>query len=52
MRKPQSSVYSWPAIERIIRIHRLIENKEYPKCTRVGVLWNLARFSAGGRQRD
>ena len=35
MRKPQSSVYSWPAIERMMRIHRLIENKEYPNCTKI-----------------
>ena len=30
MRKPQASVYCWPAIERMMRIHQLIENKEYP----------------------
>src|SRR5882724_7922154 len=35
MRKRQSSVYSWPAIERMMRIHRLIENKEYPNCTKI-----------------
>jgi len=35
MRKVQSSVYSWPAIERMMRIHRLIENKEYPNCTKI-----------------
>jgi len=35
MRKPQSSVYSWPAIERMMRIHRLIENKEYPNCAKI-----------------
>ena len=30
MRKVQTSVFCWPAIERMQRIHRLIENKEYP----------------------
>ncbi len=32
MRKPRTTVYSWPAIERMLRIHQLIENKEYPNC--------------------
>lgn len=32
MRKVQTSVFCWPAIERMQRIHRLIENKEYPNC--------------------
>jgi predicted DNA-binding transcriptional regulator YafY len=35
MRKAQNSVYSWPAIERMMRIHRLIENKEYPNCSKI-----------------
>src|ERR1039458_4655290 len=35
MRKVQSSVYSWPAIERMMRIHRLVENKEYPNCSKM-----------------
>ena len=35
MQKPQNSVYSWPAIERMMRIHRLIENKEYPNCSKI-----------------
>ena len=30
MRRVQTSVYCWPAIERMMRIHQLIENKEYP----------------------
>ncbi|HOX60140.1 MAG TPA: WYL domain-containing protein [Verrucomicrobiota bacterium] len=30
MRKAQASIYCWPAIERMMRIHQLIENKEYP----------------------
>jgi len=33
MRKQRNSVFSWPAIERMMRIHRLIENKEYPNCS-------------------
>ncbi len=33
MRKVQTSVFCWPAIERMQRIHRLIENKEYPNCS-------------------
>ncbi len=33
MKRPQTSVFCWPAIERMQRIHRLIENKEYPNCT-------------------
>ncbi len=35
MRKPQSTVYSWPAIERMIQIHRLLENNEYPNCSNI-----------------
>jgi predicted DNA-binding transcriptional regulator YafY len=35
MRKGRNSVYSWPAIERMMRIHRLIENKEYPNCSKI-----------------
>ena len=35
MRKVQTSVYCWPAIERMMRIHRLIENKEYPNCSKM-----------------
>jgi|ERR1043166_4589242 predicted DNA-binding transcriptional regulator YafY len=35
MRKPQNSVYSWPAIERMMRIHQLIVNKEYPNCSNI-----------------
>jgi len=30
MRKAQTTVYCWPAIERMMRIHQLIENREYP----------------------
>lgn len=32
MRKLQASVFCWPAIERMQRIYRLIENGEYPNC--------------------
>lgn len=35
MKKVQRSVFSWPAIERMQRIHRLIENKEYPNCSQL-----------------
>ena len=35
MRKVQTSVFCWPAIERMQRIHRLIENKEYPNCSKM-----------------
>jgi len=35
MRKVQTSVFCWPAIERMQRIHRLIENKEYPNCRKM-----------------
>src|ERR1044071_3604467 len=35
MKRTQTSVYSWPAIERMMRIHRLIENKEYPNCSKI-----------------
>lgn len=35
MRKVQKSVFGWPAIERMQRIHRLIENKEYPNCKKM-----------------
>ncbi len=35
MRKVQTSVFRWPAIERMQRIHRLIENKEYPNCRKM-----------------
>lgn len=35
LRKVQNIVYSWPAIERMMRIHRLIENGEYPNCTKM-----------------
>src|ERR1044071_6587196 len=35
MKRTQTSVYSWPAIERMMRIHRLSENKEYPNCSKI-----------------
>lgn len=35
MRKVQASVICWPAIERMMRIHRLIENKGYPNCSKM-----------------
>ena len=35
MKRAQTSVFCWPAIERMLRIHRLIENKEYPNCRRM-----------------
>ena len=35
MRKVQTSVFCWPAIERMQQIHRLIENKEYPNCSKL-----------------
>src|SRR5512140_295357 len=35
MRKVQTSVFCWPAIERMQRIHRLVENKEYPNCAKM-----------------
>src|SRR5438128_414601 len=35
MRRVQNSVYSWPAIERMMQIHRLIQNREYPNCSKI-----------------
>jgi predicted DNA-binding transcriptional regulator YafY len=35
MRRVRRTVYSWPAIERMTRIHRLIENREYPNCHKI-----------------
>lgn len=35
MRKVQTSVFCWPTIERMQQIHRLIENKEYPNCSKL-----------------
>jgi proteasome accessory factor B len=35
MRKVQTSVFCCPAIERMQRIHRLLENKEYPNCSKM-----------------
>src|SRR6185437_7539613 len=35
MRKVQKSVFCWPAIERMHRIHSLIANKEYPNCIKL-----------------
>ena len=35
MKRVQSSVFCWLAIERMMRIHRLIENKEYPNCSNI-----------------
>jgi predicted DNA-binding transcriptional regulator YafY len=35
MKRVQTSVFCWPAIERMQRIHRLIENKEYPNCSKM-----------------
>src|SRR5260370_41610604 len=42
MRNAQSSVYSWPAIERMMRIHRLIENKEYPNCSKIAAEFEMS----------
>jgi predicted DNA-binding transcriptional regulator YafY len=33
MRKVQTSIFCWPAIERMQRIHQLIQNGEYPNCS-------------------
>ena len=35
MRKVRRGGYTWAAIERMMRIHRLIENKEYPNCSKI-----------------
>ncbi len=35
MRSPQTSVFCWRAIERMQRIHRLMENREYPNSTKL-----------------
>jgi proteasome accessory factor B len=42
MRKVQTSVFCWPAIERMQRIHRLIENKEYPNCSKMAVEFEMS----------
>jgi proteasome accessory factor B len=33
MKKAQTSVFCWPAIERMQQMHQLILNKEYPNCS-------------------
>ena len=33
MNKAQTSVFCWPAIERMQQMHQLIQNGEYPNCT-------------------
>jgi proteasome accessory factor B len=33
MKKAQTSVFCWPALERMQQIHQLIQNGEYPNCT-------------------
>jgi hypothetical protein len=35
MKRVRRTVYSWPAIERMTRLHRLIENREYPNCHKI-----------------
>src|SRR5512138_3183463 len=42
MRKLQTSVFCWPAIERMQRIHRLIENREYPNCSKLAAEFEMS----------
>jgi proteasome accessory factor B len=42
MRKVQTSVFCWPAIERMQRIHRLLENREYPNCSKMAAEFEMS----------
>ncbi len=42
MRRVQTSLFCWPAIERMQRIHQLIENKEYPNCRKMAAEFEMS----------
>jgi hypothetical protein len=41
MKKAQTSVFCWPAIERMQQMHQLILNGEYPNCSTM--YWNYGK---------